>query len=173
MARVDDVSWESLRRLLVDQYDHLRNRLARRLGSADLASEALHEVYLRLGRTDDPGPIANPAAYLFRSAYNLASDMRRMEERHSRRAIVDGLETLVDQAPGPDGIAESKLELEALSEALLLLPRRQRAILIEARYSRTPQAEIARRHNISKRLVQRELQRAHESCKELVDGKNG
>lgn len=169
---MSETGWAVLRQLLVDRYDEFRARLTRRLGSADLASEALHEMYLRLDRADHPGPIASPSAYLFRAAYNLATDMRRTEGRQARQTIADGLDDLVDQTPGPDGIAEAKVDLEALVQALRSLPPRQRAILIAARYERLPRAEIARRYNISRRFVQMELQRALEACKVFVDGKN-
>jgi RNA polymerase sigma factor (sigma-70 family) len=165
---VPETSWASLRQLLVDRYYDLRDRLTRRLGSIELASEALHEVYLRLDRADRPGVVNSPAAYLFRAAYNIASDHRRTENRHAGRAVVDGLD-IPDRSPGPDGIAEARAELAALERALLTLPPRQRAILIAARYELIPRAEIARRYKISRRLVQAELQRALEACKNYLE----
>lgn len=167
-----ETTWPGLRQLLVDRYDDLRRRLTRRLGSADLASEALHEVYLRLDRGEGPGTVASPAAYLFRAAFNVASDMRRIESRHARRTIVDGFNEVPDLAPGPDGITEAKIDLATLVEALRTLPPRQQAILIAARYQQIPRAEIAKRHKISRRLVQLELQRALEACKDYLDKKN-
>ncbi len=167
-----ETSWSVLRQLLIDRYDDLRARLTRRVGSADLASEALHELFLNLDRSDSPGSIASPGAYLFRAAFNIASDARRREGRHARRATVHPLANVPDRAPGPDGIVESKVELAALIEALRALPARQRAILIAARYEQLPRAEIAKRYNISRRLVQLELQRALEACKDHLDGKN-
>jgi RNA polymerase sigma factor (sigma-70 family) len=164
-----ETSWLSLRQLLVERYFDLRDRLTRRLGSAELASEALHEVYLRLHRVDDPGAVASPAAYLFRAAYNIATDHRRTENRHTRQVVADALLEIPDSQPGPDGIVEAKIEIAALARALLTLPPRQRAILIAARYEQIPRAEIARRHGISRRLVQFELQRALESCREYLD----
>src|SRR5262249_7225167 len=160
---VAETSWAALRQLLVDRYDDLRSRLTRRLGSTDLASEALHEVYLRLDRAGGPGSVASPTAYLFRAAYNIASDARRTESRHTRQTTVDGLDDVPDRMPGPDGIAEAKVELAALVQALLALPPRQRAILIAARYQQIPRAEIAKHYKISRRLVQLELQRALEA----------
>jgi RNA polymerase sigma factor (sigma-70 family) len=168
---VDETSWASLRQLLADRYYDLLQRLTRRLGSAELASEALHEVYLRLNhRTDDPGPVISPAAYLFKAAFNVATDHRRSEGRRGRQIVADAvINDIPDRAPGPDGISESRVELAVLARALLTLPPRQRAILIAARYQQLPRAEIARRHKISRRLVQLELQRALETCKDYLD----
>ncbi|MDI4234818.1 sigma-70 family RNA polymerase sigma factor [Bradyrhizobium sp. 31Argb] len=167
---MSETTWASLRQLLVDRYYDLRDRLTRRLGSAELASEALHEVYLRLNRTDNPGSVSSPAAYLFKAAYNIASDRRRTEYRRGHQVPIDAvLHDIPDQRPGPDGISEAKIELAALTEALLALPPRQRAILIAARFEQIPRAEIAKRYKISRRQVQFELQRALEACKDYID----
>jgi RNA polymerase sigma-70 factor (ECF subfamily) len=169
---VVETSWAALRQLLADRYEDLRNRLTRRLGSADLASEALHEVFLKLDRADSPGAVASPTAYLFRAAYNVANDAWRTERRQASQLADDHLYQIPDHVPGPDGIVESRIELAALADALLTLPPRQRAILIAARCEQIPRDEIARRHGISRRLVQAELQRALEACKEYLEGKN-
>ncbi|MEW6644098.1 MAG: sigma-70 family RNA polymerase sigma factor [Pseudomonadota bacterium] len=170
-----ETSWAGLRQLLVDRYHDLRERLTRRLGSAELASEALHEVYLRLDRTDAPGTVASPGAYLFKAAYNVASDRRRSERRHARRAVADAdiMLDIPDRRPGPDGIVEARVELAALARALMALPPRQRAILIAARYQQLPRAEIARRFGISRRTVQFELQRALEACRDHLEAAGG
>ncbi len=69
-----------LRRLLIDDYHGLRERLARRYGSVDFASEVLHEAWLRLGRVRPDASMAevhNPQAYLYRIALNIATDQKR------------------------------------------------------------------------------------------------
>jgi RNA polymerase sigma factor (sigma-70 family) len=167
---VVETSWAGLRELLVDRYHDLRERLTRRLGSQELATEALHEVYLRLDRADDMSPVISPAAYLFTAAYNIASGHRRAEGRRGRQTVADGaINDIPDRQPGPDDIFEARGELAALARALLTLPPRQRAILIAARYEQVPRAEIARRHRISRRLVQVELQRALGTCKDYLE----
>lgn len=167
-----EAGWANLRQLLIERYYDLRDRLTRRLGSAELASEALHEAYLHLDRSDQPGAVGSPAAYLFKTAFNIATDRQRSEMRRTRRAVAAEVTDIPDRGPGPDGIAEARDELEAFRRALLALPPRQRAILIAARYEGIPRAEIARRYNISRRMVQFELQRALEACKDYLD-KNG
>jgi RNA polymerase sigma factor (sigma-70 family) len=169
---MSDTSWIGLRQLLVERYYDLRDRLTRRLGSMDLASEALHEVYLRLDRIGDPGSVTHPAAYLFRAACNAANDALRIENRYARQRAASPLNDLPDRSPGPDDTVEARIELEVLASALMTLPRRQREILIAARYEQIPRAEIAKRYGISRRQVQIELQRALETCKDYLD-KNG
>ncbi len=75
--------WNALRRLLVDDYSSLKQRLARRFGSADFASEVLHEAWMRLGRVDTSSSTAavhNPKAYLYRIALNVATDRQRADK---------------------------------------------------------------------------------------------
>lgn len=157
-------SWTALRRLLVEHYDELRRRLTRRLGSADAAHETLHELYLRLDRSDGVGTLRHAPSYIQTAAVNLARDRWRTENRRARRVDVDALQELIDENPGPDRIAEDHSTLEALKRALDQLTPRQRAIMIAARLEQRSQAEIAKRLNISTRLVQLELQRALEHC---------
>ena len=57
---MNEVNLAALRQLLVERYDDLRQRLARRLGSMEFATEVLHETYLRLGRGEPPGGYVPP-----------------------------------------------------------------------------------------------------------------
>ncbi|MFX7785136.1 sigma factor, partial [Acinetobacter baumannii] len=50
--------------------------LRARLGGEEDAEEALQDLWLRL-ESARPGPVAEPVAYLFRMANNLATDRRR------------------------------------------------------------------------------------------------
>ena len=70
-----------LQQHLVAQYAPLQRRLERQLGCADLASECLHEAWLRLGECTLQEVPANPDAYVYRVASNLAMD--RIEENRS------------------------------------------------------------------------------------------
>jgi DNA-directed RNA polymerase specialized sigma24 family protein len=64
----------SLSQAIVAGYTDLRRRLTRRLGSEELASEVLHETYLRLNAVADTGVVQRPEDYIFRVALNIASD---------------------------------------------------------------------------------------------------
>ena len=164
MSHDQETSWAALRQLLVARYDELQSRLARRLGSADVARETLHELYLRLDRPDNAGALQNPGAYLLTSALNLARDRWRAERRRGERVDMDALYAIIDENPGPERILDSRREVELLRNALQTLTPRQRAILVAARVERLTQSEIAKRLNISPRYVRTELQRALEHC---------
>ncbi|MEZ0222819.1 MAG: RNA polymerase sigma factor [Tardiphaga sp.] len=157
-------SWASLRALLVDRYEELKRRLARRLGSADLAAEALQETWLRLQRPGEPGVLGRPDAYLFRVALNVAADRRDAERRRLALSEVEMLRHLDDDELDPERFAESRSEIAALARALDELPPRCRAIFIAARLDEIPHKDIAAQYGISTRMVERELKRALDHC---------
>jgi RNA polymerase sigma factor (sigma-70 family) len=127
------MSWDLLRALLVDRYEELKRRLARRLGSSDLATEALQETWLRLQRPGEPGVLNRPDAYLFRVALNVAADRRDAERRRLALSEVEMLRHLDDDELDPERFAESRSEVVALAQALDELSPRCRAIFIAAR----------------------------------------
>jgi RNA polymerase sigma factor (sigma-70 family) len=169
--------WVELRGLLANRYDELRFRLRRRLGSEELASETLHEIWLRLhrqdaieeGSEDGGGPVQSPISYLMRMAINVATDVRRAEQRKLRSAEVSAILELADPAPGPDQVFEARRRFEALRLAVDQLPERTRAILSAARLDGETHRVIAERFGISTRMVQLELKRAVEFCRAQLD----
>src|ERR1700754_1577918 len=66
-----------LRDCLVVHYDRLHRRLLRHLGCADLASDCLHDAWLRLGDMAVSAAIQSPQAYVYRVACNIAIDRLR------------------------------------------------------------------------------------------------
>lgn len=154
----------TLRQLLVAGYNDMRRRLTRRLGSAELASEVLHETYLRLGRVGDAVAVQRPKDYIFRVALNVAGDRRRSENRRLSYSEVEALYHFADAAIDAERTIEARSELVALGRAFEALTPRQRAILIAVRVDRTPHAELARRFGISERMIDKDLRRALEYC---------
>jgi RNA polymerase sigma factor (sigma-70 family) len=166
-----EATWAALRALFVDRYSEFKHRLARRLGSADLAAETLQETWLRLERPGNPGVVERPDAYLFRIALNVAADRRDADHRRLALSEIEVLRHLDDDELDPERIAESRSEITALARALDELPPRCRAIFVAARLDGTPHKDIAARYGISTRMVERELKRALEHCSERL-GRN-
>lgn len=158
------MTWAVLRDLLADRYDEFRVRLTHRLGSAELASESLHETWLHLNRYDDVGPVHSPVAYVMRIALNIATDCRRAEGRRAHRSETRAMLEIADPAPGPAREAEGRIQLQALQRAIDALPERSREILTAARLQGLSQQEIADRFGISTRMVRIELRRALDCC---------
>jgi RNA polymerase sigma factor (sigma-70 family) len=154
----------ALRQLMVDRYDELKTRLTERLGSAELASDALQDAWLRLARAEAVGTIRAPSSYLFRVLVNTALNRRRAERRHLNTLEIEALLDLADEAPGPAEVTEARSDLRVLETIMAELPPRQREILLAARLDGMPHKEIARRLGISLRLVEKELKQAQEYC---------
>jgi RNA polymerase sigma factor (sigma-70 family) len=158
-----------LRALLEAGYAAFRERLKRRLGSEDLADEALQDTWLRLARSGDVGVVQSPENYLFRIALNLAADRRQAESRRLSQAEVYAVIHMADDTLDPERIAQARTEFAALESALRELSPRRRAIFILARVEEVPHDEIARRFEISPRMVEKELRRALDHCSDRLD----
>lgn len=157
-------SRELLRQRFLLDYDSLKTQLARRLGSADHAGDALQDAWLRLEGTAPIGPVDRPYGYLLRIAYNIA--LRRWQRERVRVTLDDARAALnlVDDAPDPARVVEGRSELAALEQALTELSPRRQAILLASRADGVPLSEIAARHGISQRLVEMELKQALIHC---------
>jgi len=167
---MSDSSWTGLRERLLDRYDDFVRRLTRRLGSADLAREAVHETFLRLQRTDPAEPVRNLDAYLFRTAINIAKNRRKVESRYLNFSETEALIGIPDEAPDAARIAEGRSERARRSRALEERPPRRRAIFEASGAGGVAHATLAANHGVHLRTIQRELELAGEHvrrfCKE-------
>ncbi len=161
-----------LRESLVTRYAQLRDRLALRLGSQDLAGEALNEMWIRLGNGPDLAPVADPDAYLYRAALNTASNMDASRRRVLGTVEIDDILNIADPAPGPDRIVFARSEFAALRRALSGLTPRQRDIFTESFGGDATHAELAARYGVTVRTVQIELRDAILHCARRTGRKN-
>lgn len=159
-----DSTRELLRQTLLTRYDDLRKRLTRRLGSAELANDALQDTFLRLETMADTGPIQRPLAYLFRTALNIGINRRVAESRLLTASEIDALLDIPDETPDPARIAEARSEISALSRALAELPVRRRQIFLASWVDGIPHPELAGRFGVSLRTIQSELRSAVDHC---------
>jgi RNA polymerase sigma factor (sigma-70 family) len=155
---------DALRRFFVVGYDELRARLTRRLGSVELASDALHETWLRIESAAPAGTVLSPKNYLLQMASNVALKRLSAENRFVTLTDAKIAAGLVDGAPDPERAAIARSELEALASALAELTPRRRDILLASRLKAIPLWAIAERLGISQRLVEIELKHALAHC---------
>jgi len=158
-----DKSLQALRQLLVLGYDQLKARLTQRLGSSELAGEAVQDTWLRLHHASSVGPVRNPSNYLFRIALNVARDRLATDRRYQTLERIEAID-LIDEAAGPADTLEARSELALVERLMAELPPRQRQILVAARLDGLPRSEIARRLGVSLSTVEKELKSAHEYC---------
>jgi RNA polymerase sigma-70 factor (ECF subfamily) len=162
-------SRDALRRFFVLGYDDLRSRLIRRLGSAELASEALHETWLRIERAAPVGPVHSPKGYLLRVAINVALKRWGAEKRFVTLSDAKTAIGIADDAPDPERAALARSEMEVLARALSELTPRRRDILLASRLEGVTLRDIAARLDISQRLVEIELKHALAHCALRLD----
>lgn len=151
-------------KLFLTSYEDFKVRLRRRLGSEELANDVLHETYLRVDRMIDTQEIAQPNAYLYRMALNIAADRRQADARLLTGDEVEELLQVSDEALDPARVVGGQKELQTLLKALYELPSRRRRIFIAARLEEAPHLEISQRFGISTRMVEKEIKAALGHC---------
>lgn len=145
---------EKLLGLFIEQRDALVRFLARRTGSATLAEDMAHDVWLRAATANGAAQIDHPRSYLFRIASNLAYDhRRRLEQGVEIESVPATVATIADSAPSPEIIALHKSELARFIRATEKLPPRCREVFLLAKVHELTYAEIAARLGISKNTV--------------------
>lgn len=156
---------------LNNRYASLKRRLTQMLGNADLASDALHDTWVRVKDKDDRRSMEQPGAYLMRVATNIAVDIQRRQRRFLSGDDVDELlNEMADPAPGPAQAAEARSELDALTEIMDRMPPRRRVIVVLVHWEEVTQKEVAKRLGVSLRTVEYELKRAHDDLDAHMDG---
>lgn len=161
-----------LQAVLEGNYAGLHRRLTRHLGCAELASDSLHDAWLRLGSPAGGGaPLAHsPVAYVFRVACNAATDSLRRNRAWLYADEGDGdgaaglVDFLADTAAGPERLAELQADVRRLAQAVEQLPRRHRQVLEALRVDELTRQEVAQRHGMSLRNVDTALRQALDHC---------
>lgn len=151
----------------IQQRAALLRFLCARCNDRQEAEDALQELWLKL---DGPtyGPIANPAAYLFRMANNLVLDRRRSRTRAMRRdmqwlvpagasATGQPAEQQPDPATPADEAMASEQERTVLHHAIAQLPPGARQALMLFRFEGHSQPEVAAIMGISRSGVEKHL----------------
>jgi RNA polymerase sigma-70 factor (ECF subfamily) len=161
---MNDSNRAVLQRFLVLGYDELRARLARRFGSVELASDVLHETWLRIENATPADVVRSPKHYLLQMAANVA--LRRLRAENNFVTLTDAKMAvgIVDDAPDPESAAIARSEVAALAKALAELTPRRRDILLASRLDGVQLWAIAERLGISQRLVEIELKHALAHC---------
>lgn len=152
--------------VLEEQRGPLLQFLSARCGSLDEAQDLLQDLWIKV-HAQPNGPIANPRAYLFRMANNLALDNVRSRQRTMRRqhvwietesaGVVEPPEDRVDPAQPADELIMRKQEAEALRQAVADLPEGAGRALRLYRFEGLGQSEIAQIMGISRSGVEKHL----------------
>jgi RNA polymerase sigma-70 factor (ECF subfamily) len=166
--------------VLAHYYQELLNYFARAVRSRDRASDLVHEAYTRVLALEQSGQVVEqPRALLYRTARNLLIDQHRRQAvraPHTANDAADGPqgdEPLPDVADlpapaalGPEAQAASAQGMAALLATIDALPLRCRQAFILHKFDGLPQAEVAARMGISRKMVEQHIQRAMLACRQ-------
>ncbi|RYF56843.1 MAG: sigma-70 family RNA polymerase sigma factor, partial [Comamonadaceae bacterium] len=152
-----------------DSYHDLVRFVARRT-DRQTARDLVHDAWLRLAerQSQDSAPAVGAEgekaqrAYLYAVAENIAIDHLRRSQRTAERFDVHAVEHDMPFALVPD-VADVHTYRQALlgvEETLRQMPARCRDIFLADRLERASHTELAARHGVSVKTVEREVMRA-------------
>ena len=155
------MSATGLKAVFLAERPMLLRLLRARLKEADAAEDVLQDVWLKLEALPS-GPVADPAAYLFRMANNLALDRRRSDaRRQSREGAWLELRGDTEDAPSAETALIARDKLGRIQAAIGTLPERTARIFRRYRFDGVPRRDIAAEEGISVSATEKHLQRAY------------
>ncbi|WP_037513022.1 RNA polymerase sigma factor [Sphingomonas sp. HT-1] len=158
-----------LKAVFLAQRPMLLRLLVARLGNREDAEDALQDMWLRIDQLASR-PIAQPAAFLYRVAANLATDRRIATVRRGARDAgwLDVQSGDVDM-PDPERVAVARSEWQTVERAIGDMPERMATALRMFRLEERPQREIAGQLGISISGVEKLLQRAYRKIHDRLE----
>lgn len=134
--------------------------LVRQLRNRHDAQDLAQEAYLRYLQLPSAGVVRNPAAYLFRIAFNLMTEWRLRQDR----SVVSCDSELMEQHAGAAAPAtepvEQLMSQERLEKVLEQIPLTYRRVLLMSKCDGLSHEEIAQSLQVSADTVVRYLGRA-------------
>jgi RNA polymerase sigma factor (sigma-70 family) len=144
--------------------------LRRRFGAGPPEPEDIAQAaFLRLSGRGETEDLANPRAFLYRVAHNLAIEEHRREVARRRAEADDETDAGTDDFD-PERVSIGRERRRLLETAFATLEPRTRQILIMSRQDGLSSAEIARRLRLSPTQVKRLIGEAVARCQAFVDG---
>lgn len=152
-----------LRDVLVANYASLHERLRHRLGDADLASDCLHDAWLRLGDVPMPVSVHDPLAYVYRVVYHRAMDWLRAQPA-MQHLDDEQWARFSDSSPSLEQAIEARSSLAAVDRVLRHLPAVHREVLVALRLENKTREEVARFYGLTHHKVDTLLRQALRYC---------
>ena len=164
-APLDDDTRARRVALLFDLHYDAIWRTLRRLGVPDATvDDAAQRVFLVAARRLETIIEGEEGRYLYGVAVRVASEIRRRSP--ARREIADGdamLDTIADEAPGPEAILLEHEARDALDRVLADMPDDLREVLVLAEIEGQPAPAVAAMLQIPVGTVASRLRRAREA----------
>lgn len=158
--------------LFAEQAPVLRGFFVRR-GANDEAEDLVQETYLRLLRAHQAqgDAIANPEAYLFTVALNLARE-QATRRRHTSLPTeeLENLTMLLASEENVEDAADRAQRKQRLHGLLEELPERTRAVLVMQYRDGLSYKQIAERMGVSPHMVKKHVVRGLSVCRRALQG---
>lgn len=150
---------------LLAHYEDLLAFVRRKVRCPATAADVMQDIYIRLASRSSSEEVANPRAFVYRIAGNLAIDHLRLERGRARYVTAEPVpDHLPDPNPSAEAIADAKRRLALLADAVAELPPRCREVFVLRKFEELEQHEIARRLGISRNMVEKHLRKALLHC---------
>lgn len=142
-----------------------------KLRSEEDAEDLAHETFVRAQRSGEMGRLRHPAAFLLKIARNLLFNRVRREKIVAFSALEElGAAEIADPRGTPEQVVAARLELRALAEALIALPRRTREAVILHKFQNLTCRQVAAVMGTSPKTVEKQLARGIAECRRAVRG---
>ncbi len=161
-----------LARLFHEHNASLVQLLRARLRSDQEARDVAQEAYVRLLQLDRMDAVSYLRTYLFRTAFNIATDRLRsakVRQSSSRDPLFD---VQVDEIT-PDRVAVADEALRRVAAALEELAPKPRYAFLLHRFAGVEIAEVATRMGVSDRMVRKYITQALACCRQALEAVPG
>lgn len=143
--------------------------LKARLGCEQESSDIVQESYLRLVQAMHEGSVANPRAFLYRVAGNLAIDQLRRRRRWPTVEADDPtLASALGVHPSPEASFLAREDLQRFARILDQLSEKERTAFLLLRLEGCSYVEIGRRMRLSETMARRYALQAMTRCAQLL-----
>jgi RNA polymerase sigma-70 factor (ECF subfamily) len=159
-----------LEAVLLENREKLLRFLAAR-GAGDAAEDLLQELWIRISGAN-PGPVASPLSYLYRTADTLMIDRYRSQRQAAKRErdwndASSGAQPGVSDSPSVERHIIGRQQTRLVADELDRLGSRTAAIFRRHRVDGVPQRQVAQELGISLSTVESDLRRAYQALAEL------
>lgn len=156
--------------LFQQYYGELLRFLTAKLGCREQAADVVQDTFLRVRGLKDLSSVAQPRAFLYKTAVNLSIDLfRRQRIRAERMTQLDTTGELPSLATRPDDAVEAKERVQLLHAAIAELPPKCRQVFLLHKFLELSHADIAGRLGISKNMVEKHVMKAMAYCRRRVE----
>jgi RNA polymerase sigma factor (sigma-70 family) len=142
-----------------DAFARVRAALMRRGRTVHEADDLVQEAWVRLAGYEREQPVAQPEAFLMRTALNLSIDVHRTRVSYGEEVLVDDV-VLIDTTPSAEAVLLARERVARLSICLSRLSEKTREIFLSHRIDGLSYQEIARERQLSISTVEKHVAKA-------------